>query len=49
MILGLLGRGEWPGSSLDITCENGRVKLCYLDEENETRSSGLLGRLFNMN
>ncbi|KAL5476755.1 hypothetical protein ACEPAI_2941 [Sanghuangporus weigelae] len=29
------GRGEWPGCSLDITCENGRIKLCYLDEDSE--------------
>ncbi|KAL5498726.1 hypothetical protein ACEPAH_2081 [Sanghuangporus vaninii] len=29
------GRGEWPGCSLDIICENGRIKLCYLDEDTE--------------
>ncbi|KAL5521572.1 hypothetical protein ACEPAF_2320 [Sanghuangporus sanghuang] len=33
------GRGEWPGCSLDITCENGRIKLCYLDEDTEKSMS----------
>lgn len=26
------GRGEWQGSSIDLDCHNGRVKLCYVDE-----------------
>jgi len=30
------GDGPWLGSSMDITCENGRVKLFYEDEMNQT-------------
>jgi len=49
------GRGPWAGSSLDINCTNGRIKLSYVDEVKEKErpkprgksSSGFLTRMFS--
>ncbi|KAI5121441.1 hypothetical protein M0805_006202 [Coniferiporia weirii] len=40
------GEDEWHGSSIDVSCENGRIKLFYLDEEKV--ASGWFERLFGM-
>jgi len=45
------GQGEWEGSSLDIECHNGKVKLCHVDEKDEAErvgGSGFWGKLFGM-
>jgi len=46
------GRGDWPGCELNVNCENGRVKLCYVDEMNESSDGsgigGLLGKIFGL-
>ncbi|KAH8116222.1 hypothetical protein DFH11DRAFT_1876733 [Phellopilus nigrolimitatus] len=47
------GNGEWQGSSLDISCENGRIKLFFADEAGEKEKEGkgagaLLGRVFGL-
>ena len=31
----LAADGNWSGSSIDITCELGRIKLFYVDEMEE--------------
>ncbi|THH04194.1 hypothetical protein EW145_g5707 [Phellinidium pouzarii] len=44
------GESEWHGSSIDLSCQNGRIKLFYLDEPTpESKStSGWIGRLFGI-
>ena len=48
------GRGPWQGSSIEINCTNGRIKLSYVDENKdkdkskgkEKSNSGFLTRMF---
>ena len=48
------GRGPWQGSSIEINCTNGRIKLSYVDEikdkdkskGKEKSNSGFLTRMF---
>jgi len=48
------GHGEWQGSSLDLTCAIGRIKVYYLDEVKEgaeapqAKSSSFLGKIFGL-
>ncbi len=43
------GQEEWNGSSIDVECHNGRIKISYADEfDEQVGKAGFLQKFFGV-